>query len=77
MMKKGTLRVGDLATTKMFSFRGVVIRVTKIYKGGGVDGVEVRRGGSTYTNSMMGRGWKMFERVYGFNDYYDEIWDKS
>lgn len=76
MMKKDILRVGDIATTRKYSFTGVVIRVTRVYTyvggGIGVDGDIITEGEDRYYNST-GMGWSGFEKLYGFEDYYNEV----
>lgn len=76
MMKKDTIRVGDIATTrKAYSFKGVIIRVTAVYEDGGVTGVVLKEGpaGTFIPPLGAGRGWRHFERLFGFNDYYNAV----
>lgn len=78
MMKKDILRVGDIATTNRgYSFTGAVIRVTRVYThvGGdiGVDGDIITEGRGRYYNRYNMGGWNGFERLYGFEDYYNEV----
>lgn len=78
MMKKDILRVGDIATTnRPYSFKGVVIRVTKVHNthyndGVVVSGAVITEGTGRYYNST-GMGWSGFEKLYGFEDYYNEV----
>ena len=78
MMKKDILRVGDIATTnRPYSFKGVVIRVTKVCNNRYGDevvvgGVVITEGTGRYHNNT-GMGWSGFEKLYGFEDYYNEV----